>query len=346
MILNPTNESSQQVILIGGGGGDDSATSLLINGDGSNIRHDWNANNIYTSSIQGINNLIEMGYTSGGIRTLQINTNFVSDSPGTRTQNNLGNTIGNNANNYFIGTLSELIVFNRSLTQPERDQVQGYLVWKWGVAQAQLPSTNPFYTIPPQMAPAAKGAQGSNGGISAQGVSSFAGFPVPVVNPIQGSFGLGADAAYSISTILTGGGGGGGYYGGGGGVFGAGGGGDSLWSSITAFSTVSTIGGSGILPGYYQLASTFQVAEGGSLLSNGQNGFVFLTWQSTIGSGRAPVVNYEALQVYKDALFTSTVIIENSINLSTSVLTADSNTLYLNGTPVGGSFFNTLFIAL
>jgi hypothetical protein len=41
--------------------------------------------------------------------------------------------------NYFSGYLGEIIIFNRSITNTERQQVEGYLAWKWGL-QGNLPS--------------------------------------------------------------------------------------------------------------------------------------------------------------------------------------------------------------
>lgn len=41
--------------------------------------------------------------------------------------------------NYFSGYLGEIIIFNRSITNTERQQVEGYLAWKWGL-QGSLPS--------------------------------------------------------------------------------------------------------------------------------------------------------------------------------------------------------------
>jgi hypothetical protein len=53
---------------------------------------------------------------------------------------------------FFEGDLAEIIVFNSVLSTAQRQQVEGYLAWKWGL-QASLPSTHPyalanyFYTV-------------------------------------------------------------------------------------------------------------------------------------------------------------------------------------------------------
>jgi hypothetical protein len=41
-----------------------------------------------------------------------------------------------------------MIIYNRTLTTSERQTVEGYLAWKWGI-QANLPATHPFKNFPP-----------------------------------------------------------------------------------------------------------------------------------------------------------------------------------------------------
>jgi len=48
---------------------------------------------------------------------------------------------------YFVGNIQEVIIFN-SLTTSQRQQVEGYLAWKWGI-QSSLPSTHAFAKISP-----------------------------------------------------------------------------------------------------------------------------------------------------------------------------------------------------
>ena len=55
--------------------------------------------------------------------------------------------IGNQANptaEYWVGTIGEVILYNTSLTTAQRQQVEGYLAWKWGT-QRSLPTTHPYY---------------------------------------------------------------------------------------------------------------------------------------------------------------------------------------------------------
>ena len=57
------------------------------------------------------------------------------------------NTAGANTSNPLIG---EIVVFNRVLTQTEREQMQGYLSWKWGLV-SKLPSGHPYKIFPPNI---------------------------------------------------------------------------------------------------------------------------------------------------------------------------------------------------
>jgi hypothetical protein len=48
----------------------------------------------------------------------------------------------------ITGTISELIIYNYAITSSQRQQIEGYLAWKWGL-QASLPATHPFAATVP-----------------------------------------------------------------------------------------------------------------------------------------------------------------------------------------------------
>ena len=50
--------------------------------------------------------------------------------------------------NYFSGSISEVLIFGATLTDTQRQSVEGYLSRKWGIGSSLI-STHPFYTIPP-----------------------------------------------------------------------------------------------------------------------------------------------------------------------------------------------------
>ena len=48
----------------------------------------------------------------------------------------------------YIGDIAEIIYYSVSLSNPQREQVEGYLAWKWGL-KASLPSSHPYKLFPP-----------------------------------------------------------------------------------------------------------------------------------------------------------------------------------------------------
>ncbi len=43
---------------------------------------------------------------------------------------------------------AEILVFNSQITTTQRQQIEGYLAWKWGLVSS-LPSTHPYKLFPP-----------------------------------------------------------------------------------------------------------------------------------------------------------------------------------------------------
>jgi GLEYA domain/Fibronectin type III domain len=61
--------------------------------------------------------------------------------------------IGNNTNigdpnGPFYGYISEIIVYNISLSTVQRQIIEGYLSWKWGL-NGKLPTSHPYYSVAP-----------------------------------------------------------------------------------------------------------------------------------------------------------------------------------------------------
>jgi Concanavalin A-like lectin/glucanases superfamily/Glycine rich protein len=74
-------------------------------------------------------------------------TNVVTytENPIQYTSSNLAVFLGNtNGGGYSC----EFLIFSGSLTTTQRQQIEGYLAWKWGI-QGSLPSTHPFYKASP-----------------------------------------------------------------------------------------------------------------------------------------------------------------------------------------------------
>jgi len=49
---------------------------------------------------------------------------------------------------YLYGYVAEVIIYNTALTTPQRQQVEGYLAWKWGL-QSSLPDTHAYKSFKP-----------------------------------------------------------------------------------------------------------------------------------------------------------------------------------------------------
>jgi hypothetical protein len=57
--------------------------------------------------------------------------------------------VGNaNPDSYFTGDIAEVIWYRQPVTTLQRQQIEGYLAWKWGL-QGSLPSNHPFKTYRP-----------------------------------------------------------------------------------------------------------------------------------------------------------------------------------------------------
>lgn len=118
-----------------------------INSSSYNVAYSaQSANNVITTNTRSIGGLVTIN------RAMGIYYNTVSYGAGTSVTITAGRTsvIGGaysggapNTSQYFVGVIYEVIGFTRALSTIERQQVEGYLSWKWGI-QTQVPSTHPF----------------------------------------------------------------------------------------------------------------------------------------------------------------------------------------------------------
>ena len=95
---------------------------------------------IITGQVNGLTTSISQ---NGG--TIYSNTTASAFTAGTTTY--LG-TDYYSASYYYIGYEMEVIFYNSLLTLSQRQQVEGYLAWKWGL-QSSLPTTHPFKKFSP-----------------------------------------------------------------------------------------------------------------------------------------------------------------------------------------------------
>ena len=88
--------------------------------------------------------------TSGSTKNFFRNGNLLQTQTFANLTSSLGFLVGARKESgtaaitrFFSGFIGEVIIFNRSLSTSERQNVDGYLAWKWGL-QATLPSTHPY----------------------------------------------------------------------------------------------------------------------------------------------------------------------------------------------------------
>jgi len=139
--------------------------------------HDWNNNNSFTFIRNGGSNVIIIykngTYSSSSFpsysvpylcecwldgtnanSTVQIgNSTSISSVSSSGNFNITSFAIGNDSTftdpvGQFDGFISEILVYNTSLSLSDRQKVEGYLSWKWGL-QANLPSAHPYYSAGP-----------------------------------------------------------------------------------------------------------------------------------------------------------------------------------------------------
>ena len=89
------------------------------------------------------------GYANGtqwGTNTFTFNATNVGIALGMRYTG--GSLRVDNGASAFDGNISEVILYNTALNTTQRQQIEGYLAWKWGL-QSTLPAGHPFKTAAP-----------------------------------------------------------------------------------------------------------------------------------------------------------------------------------------------------
>jgi hypothetical protein len=111
---------------------------------------------------------------------------------------------------FLTGNIAEVLYYPAGLTTFQRQQVEGYLAWKWGLAE-KLPTAHPFYKFSPAYADSSIVARG--GTVKTVGNTTYSYFLAFTSNFVVMS-GTGV-----VNYLVVGGGGGGGdRHGGGGGA--------------------------------------------------------------------------------------------------------------------------------
>ena len=156
--------ATTQILSVYGGGTGNTITGIDYSGSGLTPRGVYsvvNTTNILYAYANG---------TQWGTNTFTFDATNVGIALGMR---HLGSLRAEGGASAYDGNISEVIVYNTALTTTQRQQIEGYLAWKWGL-QASLPQalappfTNPT-TIPGCILwldatdPAGTGVQPANG---------------------------------------------------------------------------------------------------------------------------------------------------------------------------------------
>ena len=141
-----TGTANNQIVFQRGTGGLSSTTLTLTNPFIGEVV--VNGNNFNIGRYNPLENSV---YANGRLLNSSINPTAGSNFRAVHFR--IGSTAASNpsADNGFEtlqGNMSEVLLFNRSLTTSESQQVEGYLAWKWGL-QASLPSNHPYFNVKP-----------------------------------------------------------------------------------------------------------------------------------------------------------------------------------------------------
>lgn len=153
LIFTPTTTNQVQLITGGNNNGGEKFGLRTTSGGGLNtywFGYDLATSNTFTANTRTFGATY---YQSGGGRSVWLNfIQGASDTPGTRNQgsgnNNLGTLGPNRAFESYDGQFHEILVFSNSLSTGDRQRMEGYLAWKWGMTSS-LPSNHPFKRTKP-----------------------------------------------------------------------------------------------------------------------------------------------------------------------------------------------------
>jgi hypothetical protein len=125
------NATSNQIIMEANGSGGPSSNISLAT--------PFIAESIFDSA----NQTIFLNGTQAGTRAFTANFNIARSGIGFQAYQGVGTT-----SDRWDGTINEVLVYNRGLSTDDRQTVEGYLAWKWGL-QGNLPTTHPYKYLSP-----------------------------------------------------------------------------------------------------------------------------------------------------------------------------------------------------
>lgn len=107
----------------------------------STVANGLNQNILVCALFDGTNNTLFTNGTS--------NTSVGSSGSFGYTNYGIGFNLAGGADpqGYFAGRIGEVLIYNTAMTREQRQLVEGYLAWKWGLV-GSLPSTHPYKKTP------------------------------------------------------------------------------------------------------------------------------------------------------------------------------------------------------
>ena len=158
-IINQTQGSGQDSAF-GPGIPTNTGTSSYVMAEGPS----GNPNGVQTGNLvpNGFNVMKQYGWINSAISTAS-NFQTVNGTDyltaGTPAANNIATAYRTDSVTYTINTnwynnscdLAEILFYNSEISTSQRQQIEGYLAWKWGL-NPSLPATNPYKQFPPSSA--------------------------------------------------------------------------------------------------------------------------------------------------------------------------------------------------
>lgn len=112
----------------------------------------WNDVNANSPNISVTSTTLLLGMTvATTVLTPYYSGNAMTTKTGTTgafTGIRLGDTNTANAGQGWGGLIAEIVIYNKTLSTTERQQIEGYLSWKWGI-QGNLPVSHPYKNFAP-----------------------------------------------------------------------------------------------------------------------------------------------------------------------------------------------------
>jgi len=111
--------------------------------DGTNV---YNTFTICSATLSGTNSQ-SAAWRNGTAFSVQTASYTLNILPTHNTYVGYESIFGNNG--FLTGNIAEILVFSVVFSTFQRQQIEGYLAWKWGL-QSGLPASHPFKNAPPQ----------------------------------------------------------------------------------------------------------------------------------------------------------------------------------------------------